>query len=221
MNVIVGKAYPQLHTPIFTAEMKAVLLRPYWEVPASIARREIVPILRKNPRYLDKENLELVSNTARAVPLAVTPENLQALAAGKLRLRQRPGPDNALGLIKFVLPNPYSVYLHSTPAQRLFDEPRRAFSHGCIRVSDPVALAVEVLRGTPGNWTAEKVRAAMNGNSTFQVNLRQPVHVLILYGTAVATEDGAVHFFDDIYENDRMLETLLGLKPVSQGVIQR
>lgn len=221
MNVIVGKAYPQLHTPIFTAEMKAVLLRPYWEVPASIARGEIVPILRKNPRYLDKENLELVSNTARAVPLAVTPENLQALAAGKLRLRQRPGPDNALGLIKFVLPNPYSVYLHSTPAQRLFDEPRRAFSHGCIRVSDPVALAVEVLRGTPGNWTAEKVRAAMNGNSTFQVNLRQPVHVLILYGTAVATEDGAVHFFDDIYENDRMLETLLGLKPVSQGVIQR
>ena len=136
---------------------------------------------------------------APTVLLPVTPENVQGLAAGKLRLRQRPGPDNALGLIKFVLPNSYSVYLHSTPAQRLFDEPRRAFSHGCIRVSDPVALAVEVLRGTPGNWTAEKVRAAMNGNSTFQVNLRQPVHVLILYGTAVATEDGAVHFFDDIY----------------------
>ncbi len=217
MNVIVGKAYPQLHTPIFTSEMKAVLFRPYWEVPSSIARAEILPQLRKNPRYLERENLELVTSSAPAVPLAVTPENLQALAAGKLRLRQRPGPNNALGLIKFVLPNAYSVYLHSTPAQRLFDEPRRAFSHGCIRVSDPVALAVEVLRDTPGNWTAEKVRAAMTGNSTFQVTLAHPVHVLILYGTAVATEDGAVHFLDDIYGDDRMLETLLGLKPVSRS----
>jgi murein L,D-transpeptidase YcbB/YkuD len=210
--------YPQLHTPIFTSEMKAVLFRPYWDVPSSIARAEILPLLRKNPRYLDRENLELVTSSAPAIPLAVTPENLQGLAAGKLRLRQRPGPDNALGLIKFVLPNAYSVYLHSTPAQRLFDEPRRAFSHGCIRVSDPVALAVEVLRDTPGNWTAEKVRAAMTGNSTFQVDLAQPVHVLILYGTAVATEDGAVHFFDDIYGDDRMLETLLGLKPVTSGL---
>jgi murein L,D-transpeptidase YcbB/YkuD len=218
MNVIVGKVYPQLHTPIFTSEMKAVLFRPYWDVPSSIARAEILPLLRKNPRYLDRENLELVTSSAPAIPLAVTPENLQGLAAGKLRLRQRPGPDNALGLIKFVLPNAYSVYLHSTPAQRLFDEPRRAFSHGCIRVSDPVALAVEVLRDTPGNWTAEKVRAAMTGNSTFQVDLAQPVHVLILYGTAVATEDGAVHFFDDIYGDDRMLETLLGLKPVTSGL---
>ena len=218
MNVIVGKAYPQLHTPVFASEVKAVLFRPYWDVPPSIARRELLPLLRKDPRYLDKENLELVANGSSApVPLAVTSENLQALAAGRLRLRQRPGPDNALGLIKFVLPNAYSVYLHSTPAQRLFDEPRRAFSHGCIRVSDPVALALEALRGTPGDWTPEKIRAAMNGNSTFQVTLTQPVHVLILYGTAIATEDGAVHFFDDIYGEDRRLEGLLGLRPVASG----
>ncbi len=144
-----------------------------------------------------------------------TPANLQALAAGRLRLRQRPGPDNALGLIKFVLPNGYDVYLHSTPAQRLFAEPRRAFSHGCIRVSDPVALAADVMRGTAGEWTPEKVRAAMNGDDTFRVTLAQPVHVLILYGTAVATEDGAVHFFADIYGQDRRLEALLGLKPVA------
>ncbi|HUI59367.1 MAG TPA: L,D-transpeptidase family protein, partial [Steroidobacteraceae bacterium] len=214
---IVGKVYPKLHTPVFTSEMRAVLFRPYWEVPASIARTEIVPLMRKNPHYLERENLELVASSAPEVPLAVSSDSLQALAAGKLRLRQRPGPDNALGLIKFVLPNPYSVYLHSTPAQRLFDQARRAFSHGCIRVSDPVALAVEVLRGTAGDWTAEKVRAAMDGDSTFQVNLAQPVHVLILYGTAIATEDGAVHFFDDIYGDDRMLEGLLGLKPVAKG----
>ena len=217
MNVIVGKAYPQLHTPVFASEIKAVSFRPYWAVPSSIARGELLPLLRKNPHYLEKENLELVANGSPPAPLAVTPENLQALAAGRLRLRQRPGPDNALGLIKFVLPNSYSIYLHSTPAQRLFDEPRRAFSHGCIRVSDPVALALEALRGTPGDWTAEKIRAAMNGNSTFQVSLTQPVHVLILYGTAIATEDGAVHFFDDIYGEDRRLERLLGLKPVASG----
>jgi len=217
MNVIVGRAYPQLHTPIFTAEMNAVLFRPYWEVPTSIARAEILPQLRKNRLYLERENLELVTSSEPEVPLPVTPENLEGLAAGRLRLRQRPGPDNSLGLIKFVLPNPYSVYLHSTPAQRLFDQPRRAFSHGCIRVSDPVALAVDVLRGTPGNWTADKVRAAMTGDLTFQVSLAQPVHVLILYGTAIATEDGAVHFFDDLYGDDRMLERLLGLRPVGQG----
>lgn len=218
MNVIVGKAYPQLHTPVFASEIKAVLFRPYWEVPSSIARRELLPLLRKNPQYLDKENLELVVNgSTTAAPLAVTSENLQALAAGRLRLRQRPGPDNALGLIKFVLPNSYSVYLHSTPALRLFDEPRRAFSHGCIRVSDPVALAVEALRGTPGDWTPEKIRTAMNGDSTFQVSLTRPVYVLILYGTAIATEDGAVHFFDDIYGEDRRLEGLLGLRPVASG----
>ena len=102
-------------------------------------------------------------------------------------------------------------------AQRLFAEPLRAFSHGCIRVSDPVALATEVLRGAPGEWTPEKIRAAMDGDSTFRVMLAHSVHVLILYGTAVATEDGAVHFLNDIYGQDRRLETLLGLEPITPG----
>ena len=218
MNVIVGRQYPQLHTPVFTADMTAVLFRPYWDVPPSIVRRELLAQLHRDPRYLDTHDMELVDPgaSASAASLGATPGNLQALAAGRLRLRQRPGPDNALGLIKFVLPNRYDVYLHSTPAQRLFDEPRRAFSHGCIRVSDPVALAAAVLRGTAGDWTPEKIRAAMNGDATFHVSLAQPVHVLILYGTAVATEDGAVHFFEDIYGQDRRLEALLGLAPVAR-----
>ncbi len=217
MNVIVGRQYPQLHTPVFTADMTAVLFRPYWDVPPSIVRHELLAELRRDPRYLASHDMELVAIEASesTAALGATPENLQALAAGELRLRQRPGPDNALGLIKFVLPNPYDVYLHSTPAQRLFAEPRRAFSHGCIRVSDPVALAAAVMGGTAGDWTPEKIRAAMEGDLTFQVKLAQPVHVLILYATAVATEDGAVHFFDDIYGQDRRLETLLGLKPVA------
>jgi len=216
MNVIVGRQYPQLHTPVFTADMKAVLFRPYWDVPPSIVRRELLAELRKDPHYLEAHDMELVANgTAEsAAALAATPANLEALAAGRLRLRQRPGPDNSLGLIKFELPNGYDVYLHSTPAQRLFAEPRRAFSHGCIRVSDPVALAAEVMRGTAGDWTPQRIRAAMDGDTTFRVTLAQPVHVLILYGTAVATEDGAVHFYDDIYGQDRRLQALLGLEPV-------
>lgn len=217
MNVIVGRQFPQLHTPVFTADMTAVLFRPYWDIPPSIVRHELLAELRADPRYLEKHDMELVDGGAAdsAATLSATPANLQALAAGRLRLRQRPGPDNALGLIKFVLPNGYDVYLHSTPAQRLFAAPRRAFSHGCIRVSDPVALAADVMRGTAGEWTPEKIRAAMNGDTTLRVTLAQPVHVLILYGTAVATEDGAVHFFDDIYGQDRRLEALLGLKPVA------
>lgn len=218
MNVIVGREYPRLHTPVFSSDMNAVIFRPYWEVPPSIARRELVPLLRRNPHYLESQHLEIAADGSdTSAPLAPSPSNLDALEAGTLRLRQRPGPDNALGLIKFVLPNSYDVYLHSTPAQRLFDEPRRDFSHGCIRVADPIALAAQVLRGKPGDWTAEKVRAAMNGDRTFRVKLAQPVHVLILYGTAVATEDGAVHFLEDIYGYDRRLERLLGLTPVARG----
>jgi L,D-transpeptidase YcbB len=216
MDVIVGREYPRLHTPVFASDMNAVIFRPYWEVPPSIVQRELLPLLRRKPGYLNAEHMELVADGSESSPaLPASPQNLQALAAGTLRLRQRPGADNALGLIKFVLPNSYDVYLHSTPAPRLFDEPRRDFSHGCIRVSDPVALAAEVLRGTAGDWSPDKIRAAMNGERTFRVKLAQPVHVLILYGTAVATEDGAVHFFDDIYGYDRRLERLLALQPVA------
>jgi len=216
MNVIVGQQYSRLHTPVFTADMKTIVFRPYWDVPPSITRHELLPRLRRQPHYLESQNMEIVGGggIARASSTP-TPEELAGLSDGRLRLRQRPGPDNALGLIKFVLPNPYDVYLHSTPAGRLFAEPRRAFSHGCVRVNDPVALATEVLRGTPGEWTAEKIREAMQGDATFSVKLARPVHVLILYGTAVASEDGAVHFFDDIYGHDLQLEALLGLKPVA------
>lgn len=218
MNVIVGRQYPHTRTPVFTADMRYVVFRPYWDVPRSILTREILPLLQRNPDYLRSQDMEIVrgaSDQAAVVPLSA--ESIEALAAGQLRLRQRPGPENALGLIKFVLPNPYDVYLHSTPATRLFDQPRRTFSHGCIRVSDPVALAEQVLAGNAGDWTASRIIAAMNGDATLHVPLAVPVHVLIVYGTAVATEDGAVHFFDDIYGYDRQLESLLGLPPLRAG----
>ncbi len=132
-----------------------------------------------------------------------------------MRLRQQPGANNSLGLVKFMLPNSYNVYLHSTPARQLFKQARRAFSHGCIRVSDPVALAAYVLRNGPGVWTPESIATAMNGSDTVRVNLPAPIRVMVLYGTALAKEDGTVEFFDDIYGHDRKLEQLLGLAPLS------
>jgi murein L,D-transpeptidase YcbB/YkuD len=154
--------------------------------------------------------MEIVQGDSDDSPVvAPTPANIAALAAGRLRLRQQPGEDNALGAIKFVFPNPYNVYLHSTPAQHLFKESRRAFSHGCIRVSDPMALAEYVLRNADGDWTRDKIDAAMNGEPNQHVALSTPIQVMILYGTVLATESGRVLFFDDIYGHDRRLERLL------------
>lgn len=212
MDVIVGRTFPSLRTPVFAADMRYVVFRPYWDVPYSITRKELLPQLRRNPDTAEKQHLELLAgpgDDARIVPFSQ--ESLAQLAAGKLRLRQRPGADNPLGLIKFVLPNSHNVYLHSTPASSLFKRSRRTFSHGCIRVSDPVALAEHVLRNSGEVWTAESITAAMNGTATRRVNLREPIHVLILYATVLATEDGGVQFFEDIYGFDRRLaETLAG-----------
>lgn len=214
MDVIVGREFPRMRTPVFAADLTSVIFRPYWDVPRSILLRELLPKIRANPRYLAAQHLQIVSNAAGAVVLPLTPASLAALAAGTARLRQLPGPDNALGLIKFDLPNSHAVYLHSTPAQELFLRARRAFSHGCIRVSDPVALAVYALRETPGDWTAATIEAAMHGSETRRVRLARPIRVMVLYGTVLAQEDGKVLFFHDIYGQDRRLERLLGMGPI-------
>ena len=216
MDVIVGRTYPQTQTPVFEGDMRYVILRPYWDVPHSITQHELLPKIRADPAYLTAQHLEIASGPDDSSPaVAPTPENLAALEAGQLRLRQLPGEDNALGLAKLIFPNNYNVYLHSTPAHNLFKEPVRAFSHGCIRVSDPVALATLVLKDAPGDWTREKIEAAMNGKTTVHIGLARPINVLILYATALATEAGPVLFFDDIYGYDRKLERQLGLAPVS------
>lgn len=218
MDVIVGQEYRRTRTPVFIADMRTVVFRPYWDIPRSIARHEVLPALARNPDYLRREHMQLVRGPTDDSPVVpATPQNISLLASGSstLRLRQLPGPDNALGLIKFLLPNAHDVYLHSTPAMQLFGHAQRAFSHGCIRVSDAATLAQYVLQGTPGNWTREKIQATMNGAQTLRVPLTHPVHVLILYGTAIASEDGQLHFFEDLYGQDRRLERLLGLPPVA------
>ena len=139
----------------------------------------------------------------------ITDDVLRQLSAGKLQVRQKPGPSNALGLVKLMFPNEYNVYLHSTPAQALFSRSRRDFSHGCIRVEQAAELAAWVLRDKR-EWPLERVRAAMqSGKDNVQINLSRPVPVLILYGTAVVDEENQVHFFDDIYGHDSALEKAL------------
>jgi murein L,D-transpeptidase YcbB/YkuD len=143
----------------------------------------------------------------RAAVLPATRRNVEQIGKD-LRLRQLPGPGNALGLVKFILPNAHDVYLHDTPAKGLFASTRRDLSHGCIRVSDPVALAVHLLRDQPA-WTPERVRGAMQGEDNTRVDLARPAPVLIVYATAMAREDGEVLFYPDIYGLDDELDRLL------------
>jgi L,D-transpeptidase YcbB len=208
MNVVVGKAYDH-ETPVFSDTMQYVVFRPYWEVPYSITRDEMIPEIVRDPDYLAKKGFEIVDSGQNLVSAGtVTNELLDQLRAGKLFLRQTPGPKNALGLLKFVFPNSYSVYMHATPATNLFAKSRRDFSHGCIRLERPADLAAWVLRENPG-WTPERIRAAMNGRSSQQVNLAHPIPVLIVYATVIVLEDGLVHFYDDIYGHDEALEEVL------------
>jgi murein L,D-transpeptidase YcbB/YkuD len=214
MDVIVGKSFDSTQTPVFAADMTYLIFRPYWEVPYNIALKEIVPTARNNPADIERRQMEIVRGTGdSATVMPNTADNVELVAKGTLRLRQRPGPNNSLGLVKFMFPNPYNVYLHSTPAQSLFAETRRDFSHGCIRVSDPGGLAQYVLRDSP-DWTREKILAAMNGDKPLTVTLKNRIRVFIVYGTAMATEKGNVLFFDDIYRHDERLEKALEARRV-------
>jgi L,D-transpeptidase YcbB len=217
MKVVVGKAVRH-QTPVFAKDMQYIVFRPYWNVPNSILRSEIVPAIAKNRNYIANKNFEVVTYSGTVVTSgAIDDDVLAQLRAAKLTVRQKPGPDNALGLVKFMFPNEHSVYLHSTPAQSLFSQSRRDFSHGCIRVQRPTELAAYLLRNQPP-WTLEKVQAAMQtGPNNQQVNLKAPIPVLIVYVTAVLEEDGSVHFFNDIYGHDKSLNALLAKGPPYPG----
>jgi L,D-transpeptidase YcbB len=201
MKVVVGKAYGH-QTPVFANEIRSVILRPYWNVPQSIVDAELIPHLEKNPSYLSENSYEIVDKDERVVAEGpVSNDVMEQLRVGKLRVRQTPGPENALGLMKFEFPNQYDVYMHGTPAKELFSKTRRDFSHGCIRLEDPVKLATWVLQGMP-EWTEEKIRSAMNGETTVEIKLKDPIPVLIFYSTAVVLQGEEPHFFHDIYSLD-------------------
>ena len=208
-GVIVGPAL-RTPTPVFAANLAEIIFRPFWNVPTSILRKEILPRLARDPGYLQREQLELVAGQGDRSPVvAPTPENLARLRTGSVRLRQRPGPANSLGLIKFSFPNENDVYMHGTPAQALFARSRRDFSHGCVRVEDPLGLAEWVLRDQPA-WDREHIASAMQADVSSRVAVRTPVRVMLLYSTAaVLLDSGDVAFADDIYGDDARLDRAL------------
>jgi murein L,D-transpeptidase YcbB/YkuD len=205
MKIIIGQAH-KLETPILSSEIDTVLFRPYWNVPFSIQRKELVPHIKRDPSYISKNDFELVTPKGAVVPQdAVSDTLLAQLRSGKLHLRQRRGPKNSLGLVKFVFPNEYDVYMHDTPAKALFSRARRDFSHGCMRLENAQGLAEWVLREESG-WRQDRIVAAMQGTESVSVKLTRLIPVMTIYVTAVVADNGEVHFFEDIYGQDAALE---------------
>lgn len=205
-KVIVGKAV-KWQTPLFNAEMSFIEFSPYWNVPPSIAKGEIIPRLKRDPAYFEQQGFEF--SDGKGQTLAVLSEvSLLAVQQGKMRIRQRSGPKNALGGIKFVFPNDDNIYLHDTPARLLFRRDQRDFSHGCIRVQDPVALAKFILQNNP-EWTEERIQEAMKKGRSSTLRLEEALPVVIAYTTTIASKDGRVYFLPDLYKKDRLLDDAL------------
>ncbi len=196
-------------TPLFVGSMRYLEFNPYWNVPRSIEKGELIGKMEKDANYLTKHEMEMVPLEGGGAPVtAIDAASIDALRAGKYRVRQRPGAQNALGAVKFALPNPDNIYLHSTSARELFKRTRRDLSHGCIRVENPQALAEFVLGGQP-QWTAESIKAAMEPGTTRTVSLKAPIPVVLFYATAVTDRGGRVLFPEDVYKRDPMLEKAL------------
>jgi len=209
MPVVVGKAM-LTQTPVFTRDMTFVVLRPYWNVPPGILGRTVLPAIKKDRGYVSKKNFEVITQDGKVVTSGEISDDVFAqLQARKLTVRQKPGPDNSLGLVKLMFPNEYSVYLHDTPQHDLFDKSKRDFSSGCVRVGKPAELTAWALRNNAG-WTLERVQQGMQtGPDNTTVKLAKAVPVFILYGTAIAYENNEVHFYDDLYGHDAKLAAAL------------
>jgi murein L,D-transpeptidase YcbB/YkuD len=206
-RVIVGAA-ARTPTPLFLGALRHLEFNPAWNVPHSITRGEIIPKLAADPAYLHRNDMELVAGDGQVV--AAGASALAMLRAGQVRVRQRPGARNVLGAVKFAMPNPMHIYLHSTSARELFHQARRDLSHGCIRVEQPAALAEFVLRHETG-WDRASIAAAMAPGPTETVRLAAPIPVVLFYATALVERNGRVLFLDDIYGHDRKLALALGL----------
>src|SRR5271154_7198099 len=210
MRVVVGKVMGQHETPVFTHMMKYLVFRPYWNVPVDIARNELAPRIATNRGYLATKNFEVTDNKGAVL----TDYTATQVAQGAVMVREKPGPKNSLGLVKFIFPNQYDIYLHSTPAVSLFEQTRRDFSHGCIRVQKPADLATWVLQSQGGDWDLAKVQEAMNnGANNRTVSLKNPLPIVIFYLTAIVDENDQTDFFDDIYGYDASMQKVLAKGP--------
>jgi len=213
MRVIVGRDYRR--TPVFSDNMTYLVLSPYWHVPTAIAVQDILPKIQQEPGYLAKQNIRVFrgwgAETREIDPRTVNWSHVTA-ANFSYRLRQEPGPMNALGRVKFMFPNKFNVYLHDTPAQELFAKPERTFSSGCIRIEKPIELA-EYLLQSDAKWTREKILAVADKRIEQTVRLPEPMPIHLLYWTAWADEDRTVQFRADVYARDGKLYEALIERP--------
>ncbi|MEJ7693392.1 L,D-transpeptidase family protein [Daejeonella sp.] len=182
MDIVVGKTSNP--TVVFSDSLETIVFSPYWNVPASIVKNEILPAMNKNGSYLQRQNMEIIGKED-----------------GLPKIRQKPGPDNALGSVKFLFPNKYNIYFHDTPAKTLFDKQKRAFSHGCIRLSQPYELAQYLLKDKQ-EWSDTEILRAMGSGSEKWVKLDKKIPVSIIYYTAWVDNSGVLNFRDDIYGHD-------------------
>ena len=212
MRVVVGKAYRR--TPVFSEKMKYLVLNPFWNIPVKIAVEDKLPIIRKNPLYLTQQHIKVFENWSGDAP-EINPVIIDWYRVNSsnfpYRLRQDPGPSNALGRIKFMFPNKFSVYLHDTPQRSLFKRASRDFSSGCIRIEKPVELAKYLLQNDP-QWPNQKITETIESGVTTVVRIKDPIPVHLLYWTAWVTETGTVHFGNDIYNRDPPLSRALKAK---------
>ena len=211
-RVVVGAPYTR--TPVFTGSMTYIQLNPYWTVPPSIASKEILPKIKRDPSYLSKQRLTVFkgwSAGAEAIDPATVNWASFSSRSFPFKLRQEPGEGNALGRIAFMLPNRHNIYLHDTPAKSLFSRASRGFSHGCIRVENPKRLAEIIFREIEEDpaWTLEAIEAGIATNENRIIRLRTPIPVHLAYITAFANKDGTVHFRRDVYGRDERLMALL------------
>jgi murein L,D-transpeptidase YcbB/YkuD len=198
MKVAVGAVKHQ--TPMMTADISSIVLNPPWNVPSSIVKNEIGPRLARDPGYLAREGLKVVGRYESGLPM----------------LQQRPGPNSALGRVKFDSPNEFAVFLHDTPSRAGFSRADRLLSHGCVRLERPLELARLVLEGTP-DWTPERMQAAVDAGKTVRVSLPEPIPMYLFYWTSFVDGQGIVYFWDDIYGWDKRLTAALEDAPVQMA----
>ena len=215
MRVIVGKLHHE--TPVFSDRIRYAEFNPYWNLTPHIARTETLRHLRSDPNYLSEKHIKLFSSwgsdAVELDPLSIDWQAVPPRQMSRYKLRQEPGKWNALGTVKFIFPNKYSVYLHDTPNHDLFSKSRRAFSHGCIRLSDPHAMAVFLLDQGDGSWNRQRVEAIVDSARRTIVNLPERIPVHLAYLTAWHDEAGVLHFNEDIYGRDKRLLQALNSGP--------
>ena len=206
-RVIVGKYHHE--SPVFKGEMKYIVINPTWTLPYSIATNETLPKLKKDPGYLASKHMEVMDSGGKLLDPSTIDWNDYSRGNFPFIIRQKAGPWNALGEVKFMFPNKYAVYLHDTPSRGLFERQDRAFSHGCIRTEDKWGLLMSLM-DQPDVWNMDKINEVLKSGETTTINLPKPVNIYLVYLTAVADRENNLYFFKDVYKRDNAVARELG-----------